>query len=75
VPGFAGGQVGRPGAWDCADGEAASRSVGRAAGVAAVRRRKGEKESRRKKRAGRAWAALVTFFVECPRSGTRQRFF
>jgi hypothetical protein len=50
----------RPGAWGCADGEpergaggggaapAASRSVGRAAGVAAVRRRKGEKERRRK---------------------------
>jgi hypothetical protein len=55
---------------------AACRSTGRAAGVAVVRQRekRKEKERRRKKKAGRA-AGLVTFFVECPRFGTRQRFF
>jgi hypothetical protein len=70
VPGFAGGRAGTWGGRARGAAPTASRSVGRAA----VRRRKGkgkEKEEESRPHAG----GLVTFFAECPRSGTRQRFF
>jgi hypothetical protein len=49
---------------------AAAGGVERRAG-AAWRRQRSERESEKKKLPG----AIYTFFAECPRSGTRQRFF
>jgi hypothetical protein len=80
LPGASGAGDGRlvgggvPGAWGGAAGEPERGAGGGRGGGEAEKEVKGEgkeKEEESRPRAG----GLVTFFAECPRSGTRQNFF